>query len=181
MDLQELRNPSISDMMLAQQGVTRVPFSSLNSTIRDMINVYAANVLPEHQRREILLKLYHCSPEKVSSTFMFIYGAENYRTFLQMISKEYIVELGTYVKTDCCKVMYTSQDKVNIDRCPVLTGKDKRLFETLEISAYGEELSAEHTHLLRVDTTSATIGGMINNITEYNLYIPSTLKHSKKG
>lgn len=172
-----MRNPHVSDMMLAQQGVTRIPFSSLNNTIRDMVSVYAVNVLSEQRRREILMALYRCSPEKVASTFLFIYGAENYRTFLQMISKEYIVELGTCVKTGRCEVVYSSQDCVNLDKCPTLTSKDKTLFETLEISAYGDEFSAEHTHLVRVDTTSATMGGMSNTITEYNLYIPSFLKH----
>lgn len=176
MDLQALKNPSISYRMLEQQGITRIPFSALNSTIRDMLKIYAYRVLPADILKRLLSTLQSCRQENTSKTYFYIFNHQNYKYFLQMISREQICDNGNFIITDECSIIYTEQQDASYEKCPIFSARDEKLFENIQITPYGQAFDSKHMHLLRVSTTSSTIGSLSNTIVEYSLYIPQLLQ-----
>lgn len=153
-------------------GVARISFNSVNSTIRDMLSIYAEAFLSADDYKS-LCAISDARVRYSAGTYFYIFRQNHYETFLKMIAKESSISGVTMVCTTDALVMYSSQSETSYDSCPTFELKDALEFDNIKGTEYGRQFSSDNTHLCKLTTRKQTLGVKPIKITEFFLYIPN--------
>lgn len=164
-------NPEIAAKVYKISQTVRIPFSSLNSNVKDMLSIYATNYVGLNEK-DILLKeaSKYSIPEGVDRSYLYIFGPSAYKLFLQLIAKENSMICGEWIRTTTEDVLYSGSG-ANIDNCPTYTLGDSAFWNITD-TEYQKVFSSEHIHLVCTETKNTTIGGKTSTTLDVCLYIP---------
>lgn len=172
MKQETLVNPSVSQQVLADAGVVRIPFSPLNLNICDMLESYCEDLIAPADYRVIRGKIAAYQKDDINHSWLYIFKPEHHKIFLQMISLENVFSGGKITSTDSHEVLYSTQQDCGYDKCPVFSALNKEVFSSIETTGYNRAFDSKHLHFVRIGTKIQTLGKMSSSITEYNLYLP---------
>ncbi len=172
MTIQNNYTPEEIRKVIDSVGVARISFNAVNSTIRDMLSVYAESFLSAKDYSS-LCALSGTHIRYASGTYFYIFRQMHYETFLKMIAKESSISGVTMVCTTDASVIYSSQSDASYEHCPTFELKDAVEFENIKNTEYGKQFSSGNTHLCKLTTRKQSLGVKPVKITEFFLYIPN--------
>lgn len=172
MTLENLNNPFISYQVFQDVGITKVPFSALNSTILDMLSTYAKDLLLPDDYSFLIDTAEGFKCKESLRSYLYIYKAKHYKLFLQMIALENHMSGDKLTYTTSHSVLYSGQADAGYDKCRIFSASDCSLFDNIENTEYKTAFDSEHLHLIRLSTTTRVLDKGSSDITEYSLYIP---------
>lgn len=153
-------------------GVARVSFNAVNSTVEDMLKVYAESFLSSEDYR-LIRALPNIRVRHTSGAYFYVFRPMQYEAFLKMISKESSLSGVTMICTTEAEVLYSSHSDASYEPCPTFELKDAITFENIIHTEYSRQFSREKTHLCKLTTRKQSLGLKPVKITEYFLYIPN--------
>lgn len=172
MNFNELTNPTNALQVLDTTGLVRIPFSSLNNTIKDMISVYAADLMSVDDYDAI------CDAEGVlkrmdtKTSYFYIFKRSQYLAFLKLIARENTMHNGSMTCTAESDIIYSTQQGKGYADCPVFSLVDTDKFEHIECTAYHRNFDKDNIHLCKLVTRRQAIGCCPIKLTEVCLFIP---------
>lgn len=171
--MQDITNPRVAEHTFKEVQALCIPFTHVNSTLRDMISIYAAPHIQSDTKKEILQVLAeHALPaEKLENTHFYVFGISAYSLFLQMIAKEDSFAEGTRTYTQSSVILYSDASRVSFGFCPTFTNSDKSFWD-ITATAYAKTFSKESLHILRVETKKVTFGKKPDITVDYCMFIP---------
>lgn len=171
--MQDITNPRVAERTFLDVQTMCIPFTLVNSTLRDMISIYAAPHITPQSKQELLSHLVELNlpSEAIGSTNFYVFGATSYPLFLQMIAKEDCFSEGTRTYTQSAQIIYSNASQVSFGFCPTFTKADKTFWD-IEHSAYAKTFSPEQMHILRIETKQTTMGKRPNVVVDYCMFIP---------
>lgn len=172
MNFNELTNPANAMQILNSVGLVRIPFSSMNCTVKDMISVYASDLLSVADYDAICSSEMSSKKIDTKTSYFYIFKRSQYVAFLQMIARENAMKNGSLTCTAESDIIYSSQDGKGYDGCPVFTLADYNAFENIECTPYRRNFNNENIHLCKLVTRRQAIGCKPVKLTEVCLFIP---------
>lgn len=169
----------IAHDVFRETGMVRVQFSELNNSPRDMLNVYARQYLGLAETHNVLAALTNVDTDYLEpdAKSLYLFSKRTYKTFLQMSIRECSKSDSEDAVTSCWEELYTTNNKVAAaSSLPVLSLEDINLFNAIDTSVYANELPADVTHMLHVDTCIKRKGCIPVTISEFLLYLPDDFK-----
>lgn len=169
----DMTNPEVARQVFKDVQTMRIPFTAVNSTLRDMVNIYATPHISPQTRKEILqhLAAIRLPHEDLNSTFFYVFGISSYALFLQMIAKEDSFSNGTRIYTPSVEVVYSDLAGANVDECPIFTEADANYWN-IEQSRYALNLPKSNMHIVKVVTKEVAMGRKPRTTTDYCMFIP---------
>lgn len=171
--LQVFTDVKLVNQALNEAGVVRIPFTSLNNSLLDLISVYTNSVLSftEHAFiRQALLN--EPVVTDIDSCSLYVFKHNNYKLFLQMAANEDVVTDTGASNTINSAILYSTGSYGSLLHCPVYTEGDTALFSSIENSQYAKVLPSNEIHLLKIESELRWASGPKSNIVEYLLYVP---------
>lgn len=172
MNFNELTNPSNAMQVLDTAGLVRIPFNSLNSTIRDMISVYAADLMSLDDYNAICSKDTVLKKLDTKTSYFYIFKQSQYLAFLKLIARENAMHNGSLTCTAESDILYSTQDGKGYEGCPVFTLADADTFDHIECTAYRRNFNKDYIHLCKIVTRRQSLGCRPVKLTEVCLFIP---------
>lgn len=170
-DANVFTDEAISSKVFSSVGMVRIPVSVFNSSIYDLIRVYARQFLSAEDYSGILnsdLEDLSCS-EEYDDVSLYMYSGKNYNEFLKMAIREHYSADDGFEDTLSATMLYCDDDEVNydFDSIPIITPDS-----SLSIESYKAILPSNALSLIRVDTMLQHYDQDLSTISEYILYIP---------
>lgn len=172
MNFNELTNPNNALQVLDTAGLVRIPFNALNSTIKDMISVYAADLMPLQDYEAICAVDAVLKHVDTKTSYFYIFKQSQYIAFLKLIARENAMNNGSLTCTSESDVLYSTQEGKGYEGCPVFTLADADTFEHIECTAYRRNFNKDNLHLCKLVTRRQAIGCRPVKLTEVCLFIP---------
>lgn len=171
--MNNITHPDVARLTFKDVQTMKIPFTPLNSTLRDMINIYAAPHISPQLKKELLQQLEDISSnrEDINNTFFYVFGASSYPLFLQMVAKEDTFACGGRIYTSLVDILYSDANPELLDICPVFT-KGQKAFWDIEDTQYQKVFSSKSLHLVKVVTKKVSLGRHPKNTVDYCMFIP---------
>ena len=172
MKFDQLIRPDIAREILSSTGLVRIPFSTLNSSVRDMLSAYASDLLPADTYDSMQNVCYAGDKIDVHTSYFYIFTTKQYNAFLKLISKENSLVNGCLTCTTMSEVIFSTQEDCSYDKCPTFSIADADAFEAIENTLYHKFFSNKHIHLCKLNTRRQMLGKRPVKLTEVCLFIP---------
>lgn len=163
--------PDNANKILNTTGLVRIPFNTVNSSINDMLSIYANGLLSSDTYESMKNACSRVSID-IHISYFYIFTSRQYNSFLKLISKENSITRECFTCTTENKVLYSTQENCSYDQCPTFSLADAEAYENIETTPYRKFFSENQVHLCKLTTRRQVLGKRPIKLTEICLFIP---------
>lgn len=160
----------VASAAFTKTGMVRTPFTLLNQTPLDMIQVYAAKYLSRDKLNAIsnALSFRTFGDLDVDTSSLYIFSSSTFDEFVKMSIMEDVDTDSERVYTSKLELLYTDNEEFHLTDLPKVTTP---LLDAEVLKAYQHIFKQKDTYLLRCDTELYKPGQYCFTIHEFLLYL----------